>query len=358
MGHMAPHNPFPHFPLAELLDTLLPDFALALTFFMALTYAVLSRRLQHQRPAVAVSATMALALSTGLVWWEQRVGLSVRDLGPIAVGFAVILLAFVMYQAIKQAGGSWAGAGIAFGASLLVSRLLGFDWVLDPQVMCTAITVALVVGIIAFLMHRKWHTPAFARSVVRLPDVRHDMRDLERGRRLSHRLGQRFRELGQRTGNLHEHPAEAGDILLQLERMLPAEGWLTERLARLREKAYRMRRGHVARIEELREEAGRLPARGRRQLSEQLQQQYREIGLELRLERLDRAAAEVEKRIGDITKQAEDASTSYDFRKLHDLLKAGEKLQKQNTSLFRTIEHTERKLDAAVRRAARDTRGE
>lgn len=355
---MASRIPFPHFPIAQVLETLLPDFILAFTFFTALTYAVLSRRLQHQRPAVAVSATMALALSTGLVWWEHRNGFSIRDLGPIAVGFAVILLALIMYQAIKQVGGSWAGAGIALGASLLASKLLGLDWVLDPQIVHTAITVALVVGILAFLMHRSWHTPTFARSITRLPDVRHDMRDLERGRRLSDHLGRRFRGLEQRTESLHEHPAEAGDVLLQLKRMLPAEGWLTERLARLREKAYRMRRGHVARIEEIRHDAAKLPVSAKRQLSEQLRQQYQEVGLELRLERLDRAAAEVEKRIRDITKQAEKASAAYDFRKLHDLMKAGEKLQKHNTSLFKTIERTEKKLDAAVRKAARHAGGE
>ena len=358
MGHMTAQNPFPHLPIGELFETLLPDFVLAFAFFTALAYSVLGKRLDHQRAAIAVSATVGIALSVGLVWWEQRVGLSIRDLGPIAVGFSVILLAFVMYQAIKQVGGSWAGAGIAFAASLLVSKLLGLGWMLDPEIIHTAITVAVVVGVLAFMMHRNWHTPAFARSIARLPGIRHDMRDLEQNRRLSNRLGRRFRRLGQRTEGLAEHPTEAGDISLQLSRMLPAEGWLTERLARLREKAHRMRRGHVARIDELRDEAARLTARGRRQLSEQLRQQYREVGIELRLERLDKAAAEAEKRIRDITKDAEQASAAYDYRKLHDLMKAGEKLQKHNSSLFKIIERTERKLDAAARMAARDTRGE
>jgi len=139
--------------------------------------------------------------------------------------------------------------------------------------------------------------------------------------------------------------------------MLPAEGWLTERLVGLREKAYRMRQGHVARIEEIAALTRGLPPIAKRQLSEQLQAQYPELGLDLRLERLDGAAAEIERRIRSLTQEAERCAASYDFQRLHDALKAAEKLQKQNSSLFQTIERTEKKLDAAVRKAAREFRG-
>ncbi len=102
-------NPFSDVALGELFETLLPDFILAFAFFTALTYAVLGKRFDRQRPAIAMSTAMGLALSVGLVWWEQRNGLSIRNLGPLAVGFAIIVLAGVMYQAIRQVGGSWAG---------------------------------------------------------------------------------------------------------------------------------------------------------------------------------------------------------------------------------------------------------
>ena len=351
---MIAQNPFPHLAIGELFETLLPDFVLAFAFFTALAYSVLGKRLDHQRAAISVSATIGIALSVGLVWWEQRVGLSIRDLGPIAVGFAIILVAFVMYQAIKQVGGSWAGAGIAFGASLLVSKLLGLGWMLDTQIIHTAITVALVVGVLAFVMYRNRHRLAKATRRVSLPSVRRGVRELKEGSRLSDRLGRRFHDLGRQTENLHERPADAGNVVLQLKRMLPAEGWLTERLTRLREKAYRMRQGHVVRIEEIRELAAKLPSAGRKKLSGQLRDLYRELGLETRLERLDKAAAANEKRIREITEEAERATAAYDYRKLHDLLKAGEKLQKHNSSLFKTIERTEKKLDATARKAAKN----
>jgi len=350
-------NPFSGLPIAKLFETLLPDFILAFAFFTALVYGVLAKRFQHQRSAVTVSATAAFALSVGLVWWEQRMGVSIRDLGPFAVGFAIIVLAAVMYHAIRQVGGSWAGIGIALGASLLISKLIGADWPIDPQLIQTVITVALIVGILAFLMHRSWHHVALAPRHVSLPPVKHDMRGLQEGRVLSDVLRRRFRDIEKRADRLHEHPADGQDVLLQLKRMLPDVGWLTERLARLREKAYRMRQGHVARIEEIGALTRKLPPTAKRQLSGQLQEQYRELGIELRLERLDSAAAEAEKRIRDLTLEAERCAASYDFRRLHDALKAAEKLQEHNSSLFQTIRRTEKKLDAAARKAARDMPG-
>lgn len=66
-------------------------------------------------------------------------------------------LAFIMYQAIKQIGGSWAGAGITIGASLLISSLFELDLLIDPQIVSSIMVVALVVGILSFLMRHRGH---------------------------------------------------------------------------------------------------------------------------------------------------------------------------------------------------------
>jgi hypothetical protein len=111
-------NPFRDLVFGDLMKSLLPDLVLGFTFFTALAYAVLSKRFQHQRAAVAMSAALGLALSVGLVWWEQKTGLSIRNLGPLAIGFAIIILAAVMYQAIHHVGGTWAGSLITLQGML------------------------------------------------------------------------------------------------------------------------------------------------------------------------------------------------------------------------------------------------
>jgi len=184
------------------------------------------------------------------------------------------------------------------------------------------------------------------------------MRDLRRGRKVSRQLDRRFEDLVKRSQDAFTEPADAQDIVQTLHRMLPAQGWLTERLAQLREKAYRLREGHVARIEVVRELASKMPAEGKRKLSNQLREEYKQLGLATRLERLDKSVAANEKRIGELTRDAEKAAKRYDFRRLHDAVKEAEKLQKHNSSLIKLIEQTEKKVESIAKKAAREAGGQ
>ena len=350
-------NPFHHFALGDLFDTVLPDFVLAFAFFTSLIYAVLGRRLGQQRPAVAMSAALGGALSIGLVWWEYQNGLSIRNLGPIAVGFAILILGGVMYQSIKGIGGSWAGAGIALGASLLVGWTLGLDWPVDREVVQTVIVATLTVGILAFLLHRRGHFHHAPRTRSDVGEIRHDMSDLYKDRRVSRRLGKNLRHLKRDANRLYEHPEDAPNIMLQLKRMLPAEGWLTERMARLREKAHFVSKGHVARIEEVQEHIAQLPPAARKKAARELGARYKELGLDQRLERLDRAVAENERRIREITGQAEAYLARDDHRGLQDVLEKASKLQRHNEKLFKLIDRTESRLMAAAKQAAKQSGG-
>lgn len=341
-------NTFSMPAIRPLLESLLPDFVLAFTFFTALSYAVLGRRFDHQRPAVAMSAAVGLALAIGLVSWEYQRGWSVRNLGPIAIGFAVILLAMIMFQGIRQTGGSWAGAGIAFGASILVAWVLGFDWPIASEIVQTLAIVGLIVGIVAFLVHMHGRGPPghFIPTSVQpeLADMRHDMRDLYEDRHVGEKIHGALFGLRKETDVFVEHPQEGAKILHQLRRVLPAEGWLTERLARVRERAHHVRKGHAARIDELRHIIKRLPVAARKKASRELSARYDELHFDKRLERLDKAVAENERRIKELTLEAQQATSRYDYRRLAELLEDAEKLQTHNEKLFKTIDRTERKL--------------
>jgi hypothetical protein len=208
--------------LEELLGSYLPDFVLAFSFFTSVVYAVLGKRFEQQRPAIAMSAAIGFALSFGLVWWEQANDFSIKNLGPIAVGFAVLLLAFVMYQCIRQVGGSWAGAGITVGASIIIAQLLGIPVPLDPRIIQTIIVVALLLGLMAFVSHRHHLQPRVRFSKPELPDIKHTMADVYRQRHLSKGLDHGLRKLRKEAKTLQERPEEGGDILRQIKRMLPA----------------------------------------------------------------------------------------------------------------------------------------
>lgn len=343
--------------IEDLLESALPDFILAFTFFMSLSYAVLGKRFGQQRPAIAMSATIGFALAAGLIWWERATGFSIKDLGPIAIGFAIIALAFVMYQSIRQIGGSWAGAAIAFGVSILIAKLLQLNVPIDPEIIQVVTMVALVAGILALVSHTRGHAGHPQRAPVRMPEVRHDMSDLYGGRQLSDRLTRGLRRLRRETKTLNEHPQETAGISLQLQRMLPAEGWLTERMAQLRAKAHKIRNGHIARLEETRSVFSKLPTSAKKKAAADLVGRYRQIaGIDTRLERLDKAVAENERRIIELTRRARQYTTKYDSRKLADCMRTAEKLQHHNSTLIKLISRTEEKLSAIAKKVANEVR--
>jgi uncharacterized small protein (DUF1192 family) len=342
-------NPFEDLGIGRFFETLLPDFVLAFAFFTSVCYAVLGKRFGQQRPAIAMSAAIGFALSVGLVWWEQANGFSIRNLGPVAAGFAIIILAYIMYHAIGKIGGSWAGAGIALSASILVARVLGLKLPLDNEVVLTVMMVALFVGILSFMSHHHYNYPKrrYSRPFVR--DIRHDMSDLYRDKRLSNRLSKKMKDIRRKAETLEEHPEESKEILQQLRTILPAEGWLTQRMAQLRAKAHRIRNGHIARLKETRHLVAELPASAKKKISADLAGRYKHIiGIDTRLQRLDRAVAEIERRIYQLTREAEKYTAQSNPKKLHDSIKAAEKLQRHNSRLFKIIVRTEDKLTRAA----------
>lgn len=345
---MRGENPFAGLPGNRVFETVLPDLILSFAFFTSMAYAVLGKRFNLQRSAVGMSVAIGLALSIGLVWWENRMGLSIRNLGPIAIAFAVVVLAMIMYKAIGRIGGSWAGAGIAVGISILIAIILGFDLAIDPQIIYSFMIVALIVGLLAFLLHQHSRVSytAFPSAPVQkeIAGIHYDRDDLQRDKRIGEGLRRGIRRLMARSRNLGGRTEDASDVMVQIRRLLPAEGWLTEQLARLRRKAYYMRQGHVARIKQLHRVLRKLPVKKKQLASWELSKRYQELHLDQRLERLDRAVAEFERKIKDLTIRAQRTLANYEFQKVENLLKEAEKLQTHNSKLLKQIERTEEKI--------------
>jgi hypothetical protein len=354
---MRPKRLFQNPAIEELFETLLPDFVLAFALFTSLVYAVLGKRFEQQRPAIAMSAAIGVALSVGLVWWERANEISIKDLGPIAVGFAILILAFVMYQSIRQVGGSWAGAGITIGAAIIIAKLLGLNIPVDWQIIQTIVVVALIFGLLAFMSHRHHRFARIRPTKLNLPDIKHTMANLHRERHLSKKLDHGLRKLRKEAKTIDEHPEESADVLMQIKRMFPAEGYLTERMAELRTKAHRIRNGHIARLEETRGVFAKLPTSAKKKAASELAARYNQIiGIDTRLERLDKAVAENEREIKELTRKAQKYTTNFEHQKLCDCLKAAQKLQHHNSKIFKIIDRTEAKLTAIAKNVARQVK--
>jgi ABC-type transporter Mla subunit MlaD len=166
-----------------------------------------------------------------------------------------------------------------------------------------------------------------------------------------------MRNLRHEAKTLDEHPEEAGEILQQLRKILPAEGWLTQKMAQLRAKAHRIRNGHIARLQETRHSVAKLPASAKKKLSAELADRYRHIiGIDTRLQRLDRAVAENERRICQLTREAQEYTAQSNPQRLRDAVKAAEGLQRHNSRLLKIIVRTEEKLTRAAMRVVDKTK--
>ena len=131
-----------------------------------------------------------------------------------------------------------------------------------------------------------------------------------------------MRQVRKEADLLNEHPEQAGDVMLQIRRILPAEGCLTERMAHLRAKAHRVREGHVARLEETKDVFRNMPIAAKKKAAADLTTRYNQlIGIDTRLKRLDKTVAEIERGIRELTQRAQTYTANYEHKKLCECLK-------------------------------------
>lgn len=388
---MVQAGPWDMLALGALFETLLPDLLLGFVFFTALSFAVLGRRFDRKRPAVALSTAIGAALSIALVWWEYDHRLSIRNLGPLSIGLVLLVLGIVMYQATARIGGIWAGGCLAIGMSLMVGTLFGLGWPVQQQIVHTVILVTLTSGAIAFLLHHH-HAPPDSKPVTRsawIPPTSHvpeggvwkapnpsapktpwapevgvpgagagagvpggagNVYDIDDDHRIAMCIADALDQAQVRSRRLNTCPAEAEAIKSRLVRVIPLQGKLTERLAILRETARHAREGQLARINTLQARMKALSPAQRNAAADEIANRYHQLQFDIRLQRLDGAVAEAERRTRDLTERAERALAAGDYAAVSQLLAAASKLQHQCAKLIETIERTEHKLLAEARR--------
>ena len=334
------------------------DFTLALVFFTAICFSVLGKRLGHRRSAAAVSASLGLALAIALVVWEARTGWRLVDLGPIAAGLMMIVMAMVIHQAIRRVGGTWAGGAVGLGAAMLVGVVLDLPWGLNDSSLGALATLIMLIGAGMWLTHhqagRGLGNPESGSLSMRGPSANptqvHAVDDL---RRLEQQLGRSMDSLDHATQTPPRGPDQVEAIRNQLAQLIPAEGEVTRRLAQLRARAVLVEKGSLARLRDL---TGKIPRMTPEQASagaRQLRLAYREAGYGRRIERLDRKAVEIERRVQRLTAQAQALAKAGQTQHLHELIHAATQLQRHAQQLLNRIERDERQL---LELAARESR--
>jgi hypothetical protein len=113
--------------------------------------------------------------------------------------------------------------------------------------------------------------------------------------------------------------------------------------------AHHARTGHAHRIEDLRAFIEKLPPAARTKAAEELADRYTELRLDVRLERLDRAVAALEKRVRDLTAEAEACAARREYPQVQGLLDEAARLQAHNAKLLTLIERTEQRLLTVAR---------
>lgn len=368
-------------PTFFLGDGILIDFAIALVFFTALSFAVLYRRFEHKRSAAVMSAALGTALAIGLAAWELRSGLRIADLGPIAAGLGMVMIALVIYHAIKRVGGSWSGGLTALGATLLIGQVLGVPGLQQVVngVLGPLLAIGLIVGGVSLLMIKhstifKEGVPAQGITAWRMqqaPRLRPEAQALpveaepltqaveERVHAIDdmQRLSQRFDEhLELAEHNARQLPAQpqlAALLRRQLAALLPESQVITQRLADLRAKTQMLRMGHLAKIRRLAPQVPKLPPETARVASTQLREAYREARLQERIERLDQAAVHAEKEIAGVVVKINQLLDAGRYDQAADMLHNTEKLARQVTRLLKQIEKDEQKVLALAVKATR-----
>ena len=341
--------------IRELTSGYMPDFLIAFTFFTSLCFAIFRRRFNHRSAEIGLSASLGTALATGLVWWEYNNNLSIRDTGSIGILLLSIVVTVAIYNTIKQSGSKSAALIITL-AAILTFISLNRSLPVNTANLYALILLMILLGFIVLAVKRilSESRPGLTHLPHQTELADDTIKQIHRDRGLNFNLDKHLRKLKNEAQLLKRDPAKAPQVYQQISGLLPAEGYLTEKMARLREKAHQIRSGHVARLKETQSLTRHLPPARLAQVSAKLiTSYYAELDFEKRLERLDNAVAVNEKKIVNLLKQARICSKEYKFQQIPDLLQHAEKLQQQNEKLFKLIEHTESKLSEIARKIAK-----
>lgn len=312
-----------------------------------------------------------------MVAWEINSGWRIADLGPIAAGFALIIIAAVVYYAMQKVGGRWAGVLTALGAAALIGQVLslpGLSGLFHGVLLPLAGIGLLAAGVMRLMHHQQSFSPlrsapfdvplqsplasspTYNSAQAPVDEVRESqdqVHAIDDVHRLADRIERSLSDAERWGRALPAQPDLAKLIRQHLATLLPATQDITRRLAQLRAHTERVRLGHLAKIRRIAPQVPRLDPLAARAASQRLRDLYREARLGERIDRLDRAAVLAEQQITQTLQAVDQLLDAARYDEAASRLHQAARLGKQTRKLIHQIEKQQKHVLALAIDSAR-----
>ena len=238
----------------------------------------------------------------------------------IAIIIIAVFAAAVIYSLIKHSGHGV--IAILTIIILIMPALSRAYWFFDYQ---TAFDIVLTVWLLILIWllmkcagpHVNLSSMSKHNYAYRESDYADDqIKQMYNDRSLSKRISGQLRKLRRSSDLLGDKNGQSTDLLLQLQRILPEQGFLVNRMAGLRKNIHWVRNGHIAKIKEIKKLCQKMPALQKQKISRLLIEHYqKQTDLDKRLERLEGLVADAEKKNRDLAKDAQICIRTNNFKK-------------------------------------------
>ena len=334
------------------------EFLIIFTFFISLLFSIFKRRFGDHRLTAALAASISFALSIGLTSWISNKGYNMTDLGPFAIIIIVAFADVIIYSLIKRSGHEFIAI---LTVVLMTIPLIGrIYWLTDYQ-MIFDMTLTLWLIILIWLLIKN-STPnrsvyyAKKDNYTDIDQADNQIKRMYTDRRLSGYISGQLRKLRKTTELLGDKNSQSTDLILQLQRILPEQGFLSGRMTGLRKKAHLMRNGHIAKIKEIKTLCRQLGPLQKQKVSRQMIEYYQnQTDLDRRLERLEGIITNIEKQSRDLIIRAQICVKNNDFKQYDHFIKKAAKMQDRVTHIIKVIIRTEKNLSDTAHKIVQKT---
>jgi len=297
------------------------DFVIYAILFVGISQATLGKRFQGRGGKAVVSA-IGMVLALGLAISERTLGFNLRSFGPLAAGLFIFLVGFCLYLAIKTMGVGGVSAGsIALVVTYFSIRAVApsfFDWMMgNPYTSWIHAVLVIAVIISAYrvirlilpgkninlgkeakgLLGQAGKAPKEMMDRIRAEKQEKNFIEarlekiIEAADKTSRQI---LEDLEEMKKLIEEFGATAkGQFLIgkKMEILSPKEHQVLKSFASLKQMVQKLSKFDWQNYEKLKDEYRKMTAKARKQVEDEFRDEWRKIGAEKEITRLEEAIA-------------------------------------------------------------------